>query len=333
MYELRFGVADLARVRFAVSPLWEAMAAVRVLVDPPSRSYHLPWLEAVRPMLDDLDLAPLTALQPRRGYNPDFPMPAPVRALPDVRDQLAQVRATPLNQVHAEVARALSERSGEPIPAGAQDLLTDPARTRSRIVDALESVWEQLIAPHWPVLRDLLEADISYHGRLLADRGLEQLIPALHPLVRWTGEAVLIDQGQRQTRELRGAGLLLMPSAFSWPAVTVVLDEPIQPTLVYPARGIAELWQPATAATSDTLGRLMGRTRAKLLASLRHPATTTTLARRHDLAPATVSEHLTTLRGAGLVTARRHRSQMLYRLTALGEQLVDGAPATDGGLP
>lgn len=46
------------------------MAAVRALVDPHTRTHHLPWLEAVRPLLGDLDLMPLLALQPRRGYPP-----------------------------------------------------------------------------------------------------------------------------------------------------------------------------------------------------------------------------------------------------------------------
>jgi len=44
------------------------MAAVRVLLEPQRRAYHLPWLDAVRPDLDRLDLWPLLVLsspQPR----------------------------------------------------------------------------------------------------------------------------------------------------------------------------------------------------------------------------------------------------------------------------
>ena len=59
---LVFGRDDPARVRFAVSPLWETMAAVRVLLEPQRRAYHLPWLDAVRPDLDRLDLWPLLVL-------------------------------------------------------------------------------------------------------------------------------------------------------------------------------------------------------------------------------------------------------------------------------
>lgn len=330
MYALRFGAADLARVRFAVSPLWEAMAAVRALVDPRTHTHHLPWLEAVRPRLADLDLMPLLALQPRRGYTPDFPTPAPSRSLPEIRDQLADVLATPLDQVREEVRRALADRGGEPVPPGAEDLLGDPGRTRSRVAAALESVWETLVAPHWSTLRELLEADIAHHGRLLTERGLEHVLPVLHPAIRWTGDAVVIEKGHRQTRNLAGAGLLLQPSAFTWPALAVVIDEPHQPGLVYPARGVAELWQPVTSDTTSALSQLLGRTRATLLGSLREPASTTTLARRHGLAAATVSQHLAALRGAGLVTPRRHRHSVLYQSTDLGNRLLDRRPADPG---
>ena len=76
---LVFGRDDPARVRFAISPLWETMAALRVLLEPQRRKYHLPWLEAVRPDLERLDLWPLLALSPRSGWTPDFLSPGRAR--------------------------------------------------------------------------------------------------------------------------------------------------------------------------------------------------------------------------------------------------------------
>jgi len=67
---LVFGRDDPARVRFAISPLWETMAALRVLLEPQRHSYHLPWLDAVRADLDRLDLWPLLVLSPRTGWTP-----------------------------------------------------------------------------------------------------------------------------------------------------------------------------------------------------------------------------------------------------------------------
>ena len=66
------------------------------------------------------------------------------------------------------------------------------------------------------------------------------------------------------------------------------------------------------------------RTRAALLESLAEPASTHTLARRHGLAPSTVSEHMATLHGARLVTRRRHRHDVLYQQAPLGAELANG---------
>ena len=97
-----------------------------------------------------------------------------------------------------------------------------------------------------------------------------------------------------------------------------------RPALAYPARGIAELWQPAPTRHSAALARLLGRTRAALLESLAEPASTHTLARRHGLRPSTVSEHLTALHQARLITRRRHRHAVLYQQTPLGAELANG---------
>jgi DNA-binding transcriptional ArsR family regulator len=115
-----------------------------------------------------------------------------------------------------------------------------------------------------------------------------------------------------------------MPSVFVWPDLAAVIDPPAQPALVYPARGIAELWQPAPTQHSEALARLLGRTRAALLESLAEPASTHTLARRHGLAPSTVSEHLAALHGARLVTRRRHRHDVLYQQAPPGAELASG---------
>ncbi|HEX3425431.1 MAG TPA: hypothetical protein VHT30_04820 [Acidimicrobiales bacterium] len=58
---LEFGPGDAAQCRFAISPVWETVSAVRVLREPHRQRYHLPWLEAVRPQVQGIDVAPLTA--------------------------------------------------------------------------------------------------------------------------------------------------------------------------------------------------------------------------------------------------------------------------------
>jgi len=96
---LIFGRDDPARTRFVVSPLFETMAALRVLLEPQRHKYHLPWLDAVRPELDRLDLGPLLFLSPEHGWTPDFLNPPPAGPGSNIGWQLARVRDTPPEQV------------------------------------------------------------------------------------------------------------------------------------------------------------------------------------------------------------------------------------------
>jgi hypothetical protein len=318
---LVFGPDDPARTRFAASPLLETMSAVRVLLEPERQHYHLPWLDSVRPDLERLDLRPLLVLSPRAGWTPDFLNPVPPGPGMDVSGQLALVRATPLDQVTREVERSLTERSGEPVPDDAWRLLDDAAATLGLLAGLLEQCWRLLVAPHWPRLRDLLDADVAYQTQILADYGLQRVLSELHPKVRWTGQSVVVSGRASARRQLGGAGLVLMPSAFIWPNLAV-MTESAQPTLIYPARGIAELWQPARTHHSAALAGLLGGTRAALLESLVEAASTGTLARRHGLAPSTVSEHLAALHRARLIARRRQRHTVMYQQTPLGAQLA-----------
>jgi DNA-binding transcriptional ArsR family regulator len=320
---LRFGAEDLLRCRFALSPLHETMGAVRALAKPERQSYHLPWLRRVRPDLERLDLAPLLALVPDASYSPDFLSPPPDGPLTEIHGELARVHATPAGQVHRELTRSLAERYGNASPPIAAAMLTDPAAARDRLADLLARCWQTLVEPWWPRLRDLLEADIVFRTRRLADGGMAALFADLHPRVGWKAGALHVRITARADHELAGEGLVLLPGAFEWPGVGVMLDPPWQPTLIYPARGVAQLWRPSSPEPS-ALPRLLGRTRAKLLLALAEPASTTGLARRCDLPVSTVSEHLSVLRAAGLVVTRRAGRQLLHEQTPLGIALAAG---------
>lgn len=106
---------DLLAVRFAVSPVWETQAAVQALADERGRCYHGPWLRLVQARVARLELAPLSAVLPRRGYVPDFLVPPPRTPRPGIGAQLAGIRATGPAQVARYRHRANETRTPPPI--------------------------------------------------------------------------------------------------------------------------------------------------------------------------------------------------------------------------
>jgi DNA-binding transcriptional ArsR family regulator len=327
---LHFGEDDFLRCRFAISPLWETLEAARMLDRPERHGYHAPWLRRVRERARRLDLTPLWLLMPRRGHTPDWLGRPPSGPAASIEEELAAVRA-----VAPEEAREDTRRSLECTPGAARSALgrawtRDPARMVRELADLVEEVWHTLVEPDWPRLRALLEADIAYHSRRLAQVGLGVLLPEIHRSIRWEAGTLTVEHRGQHERRLDGRGLVLMPSVFLWPDVVSTYEPPWQPTLVYPARGIEGLWARPSARTPEALARLLGRGRAAVLGALDEPAATTALAHRLGMAPSTVSAHLGVLREAGLLTARRYGHQVLYERTPLGMALASGSGVVRG---
>ena len=318
---LRFAEADLLRCRFAVSPLCETHEAVRTLLRPARHGYHQAWLRRA----SGLELAPLTLLMPVRGYTPDFlgpPPDAPLGRVADFADEIARMRRTDPDLAYREITRSLDSTGADPAHPALRALLADPAAAVTALADATERAWQTLVAPDWDRLRTVLEADIAHRSRRMAEGGLGALFDGLHRDVRWDGGTLALRGGSAPLdQELAGRGLLLMPSVFAWPETISGFAPPWQPTVIYPALGMARAWQQAPRPARDALARLVGANRAAVLASLEEPASTTELAQRHGLAASTVSAHLAVLRDAGLVTADRRGHEVLYRRTALGTAL------------
>jgi DNA-binding transcriptional ArsR family regulator len=316
---------DLSTVRFAWSPAWETHLAVRMFVDPRGRPYHQSWHAAMAGEAARLRLAPLFAVNPLRGSVPDFLTPPPHRPAPRFRDQLEEIRATPTEQVTQDLRRCRQTLTGQARDA-LDEMLTDPAAARDLLAGQLQAAWERLVAPFWPRIQAVLDADVAHRSRQLTGHGLRPMLEEIDARITWGDGIVAVDDGVDLTVELRGRGLVLMPSAYTWPAVAAIADEPWQPTIVYPARGIADLWQRA-APLPDTLVRLLGRTRALLLARLDQPASTSTLAALHGLSPGGTSKHLIAMRDAGLITGTRHGHEIRYARTRLGTELSRAAAA------
>lgn len=308
-------------MRFAVSPVWETQAAVQVLGDERGRTYHAPWLRLVRARAARLDLSPLYAVLPRGGYVPDFLSPPPRLARPSLRGQLAQVRATEPAHVARELARCRESVSDKTARALITALLADPERARDQLAARLQQAWTQLVGPFWVRLRTLLDRDVDERSRTLAQHGLRHVLDELHPKIRWTKRGLSLADRTGRTVDVGQRGFLLMPSAYLWPHAAAVIEEPWLPTIIYPATGIAALWLQPPAPNGE-LERLLGRTRAQVLAALDQPLSTTALAALVELSPAGVSRHLLALRDAGLLSATRHGHEVRYRRTKLGSALL-----------
>ncbi|WP_371499980.1 winged helix-turn-helix domain-containing protein [Kitasatospora sp. NBC_00374] len=318
MLELAFSARDLARTRLAVSPLWETVTSLRVLQSERIRPLHLRWAARTRPRLRDLAL--LTALVPVHGYIPDFLNPPAASAVPSFDAELATVARTGHARIRADLGR-LTRWTPE-----VQAFHDDPAAGLTRLTAELTRYWEVALAPYWPRLRAVLEADVLHQSRRFAAEGAAAVLRELNPHVEWGDEVLSIPNSLcGSSSSLAGRGLLLVPSAFVGPSVLIVDAPPETVQMCYPTRGVGTLWEQAPAQVPDAVAAVLGKSRALLLTELAEPASTTELSRRTGLSAAGVSQHLTALRAAGIVTSHRAGRSVLYQRTAVADTLLAAA--------
>ncbi|MFG2164391.1 ArsR/SmtB family transcription factor [Micromonospora chersina] len=323
MLSVAVGVRDVAGIRFAISPLWEAVASVRVLRSPDWFPAHQLWHRQVRPRLSTVDWRILADLVPMPTVViPSFVCPPPPSALPTIDWELAALAATP-----PEVVRAGLDELPGPRPPRLAALYADPPAGLAHLAQVIADYVEVAIAPYWPRMRTLLEREVLVGAGRMATDGVRGLLNRIDPYVSWDDGTLHVDHLTRAgTVDLGGRGLLLVPSVFGGARVWSNLSERTsQPLLRYPARAVGTLWERSAAPASAALARVLGRTRASLLHELAVPAATTELARRCGLSAGTVSHHLTALRDAGLVGTHRAGRFLLYARTSSAEALLAGA--------
>ncbi|MGC5050310.1 ArsR/SmtB family transcription factor [Micromonospora sp. DT48] len=320
--------ADVAASRYAISPLGEAVWALRVHAGQHSVPGLAPWVARTRPTFERLRrerpaVGALLALLRRGGYNADFIHPAPDGNPRDFAEEIAVVRATPLAQARSELARNLAGH-GNP-PAYARRIYDSPDVV-DQMADAIEAAWVSLVQPDWPRLRAVLERDLVHRaGRLLA-YGWGAAVADLDPRLRWVSDGALgaIEVADRDPRSysLDGRGLLFIPTVFG---MMINYVEPPWPfAIVYRASGVAELLGPPDPdRPADALDRLVGRSRAAVLRALALPATTSQLVAQLGMSLGGVGDHLAVLRDAGLITRVRSGRSVRYRRTPLGDTLAE----------
>ena len=317
---------DLAATHFSISPLFETIEALRTLREPGRHALHLPWVRWA-----DRELA-ATPLQLPRVWplliepyrQPEFLMPAPRSRLPDLQQELDQLLATTPNQARATLARTFPHSP----PPAAQALAAHPRRELRLIAAEIQTAFTRLIDPHWERIRTLLDADIVHRARTLADAGAARMFEELHIGVRWHRDHLEFTdaagiEGDPEVAAVEPGGLVLEPSVVIWPDLYIKRWTVTRTTVRYPARGAGVLWDPVPSTTPDAIAGLLGKRRAQLLVLLRTPHTTADLARRLRVTPSAISQHLTALRQAGLISSQPLGRQHLHMTSPLGQQLLE----------
>lgn len=345
----------LSRSRFALSPAFEVLAALRGREQhpptPPGAVHHLRrWDARARERLDRATLDVLHALVPtRHPYTPDFLTPRPTGTRATIREAVEAIAATPEEVVryHLDIgidgrpmrpevvvqfpSEEIYRRWRRPLPRALAPLVrAGPKAVAEESARVVEAYFTAAIAEEWPLVRSLLESDVATRGEQISTRGWADMLEDLGDLT-WTGSEVTVQRPFEGVVDWADDGLLFIPSAGHTGRVTFCAERPDSPVVTYGARGTAALWSGAAGRTEDgDVDRLIGRGRRAILARLDEPRTTRDLSRIDGRSESTISYHLDVLSRAGLVAKRRSGRGVAYRRTALAESLLgDGRVAVE----
>jgi Bacterial regulatory protein, arsR family len=317
MIELRMAPGDFAQLRFAYSPLSEAINSLHMVHSGRVTGLHRRWADSAREQLRDLDTTLLRAIVPA-GVNVLTP-PIDLNGANTIEHQLRLFADWSPSLLRAELE---SLWQGLPMPAAAREVIADGPAGARRVAMALGAYWNAAIAPHWDQMRAVLDADIAYRAQQVTLGGISALLKDLHPQLQFRQSTIRINKTGDRNYDLEGNGLLLIPCVF---AGSCLLFDPGSlglPTMGYRPRGIGTVWDTNGTTPGDPLTALMGPSRTAILRTAELPRTTTDLARELSLSGPTISEHLSILKRCGMVTSWRSGRRVLYQRTPLAASIL-----------
>jgi DNA-binding transcriptional ArsR family regulator len=317
------GLSDLGRMRFAYSPLAEVAESLYLLASRHIPSVHRPWYDSIKDRLSDVDLGLLRVVVPGTPAMPDAlfgGVTGPATTIESQLTLIAELDGEAIGEMIDEVSL------GRPLSPTALGLLAKGAAASRLIADELYRYWSIAVEPHWPSIRPVLDDDVAYRAAELTRAGVESMLCGLHPEVSIHGAVMRINKLHTADEDLSGAGLVLVPSVFSWPHIVFAPCGHGQSTLTYAARGIGKVWgerNKSDDSAEAALGALIGRSRAAILLSLMLPHSTTELALMLGQSAPAVSQHLAVLKRSGLVTSWRKGKSVLYRCSDLATSVIE----------
>jgi DNA-binding transcriptional ArsR family regulator len=317
----RIDADTLGNTTFAFSPLAEVASSIRLLGEPHTHHIHQPWITRARTEIADLDITLLSQMLPSGRWAPSF-MYTPAKS-PETtfEDQLARLQRMDVQVLRHDLDEVWSDR---PMPAALRAFLASGRTALDRLTELLWEYWERAVAPHWSRICSVLEDDVASRASQAVGGGLYALLTDLHPEVSLAEGLLIVTKPRHVDDCLDGKALILTPSVFCYPGLILDHDDSDTVAFTYAARGVGRTWQGLNLEAQDTdhLAALLGRSRARILVRLSVPLTTTELADELGQSPGTVSEHLTTLKSAGLLVSWRSGRRVLYRQTPLAQSVV-----------
>ncbi|MFJ8863447.1 winged helix-turn-helix domain-containing protein [Streptomyces sp. NPDC102451] len=332
MKRIHFTAEDLARTRVVttIGVAAETMDSVRRLRARDGGPAFQPWRASVSRQFDGRageQVRPLLALMPARGPQIDVAsLTGDATCIDEAVDNLlaasrsltrAEVEYIDVHPDHRSWARSLADGDRE---------------ARLQLAGALRACHGVTIAPYRQQVWSHLAAARAAYVRTMAEGGVERLLGTLCPsLVRWRSPVLEVRHPRSADIHLHGRGIVIAPTVFSSQQAEVLqdlLDVERAPVLALPTvddatDGPALLG--ADAAGGSSLEDLLGRTRASVLNAAADGCTTTGLARRLNISPASASRHASVLRKANLITTRRDGKAVLHMVTHLGAALLASA--------
>ncbi|AWZ06223.1 MULTISPECIES: winged helix-turn-helix domain-containing protein [unclassified Streptomyces] len=326
MLHIHFTAEDLARTRVAatIGAAAETMYSLRLLRD--CATYALPfhpWQTAVRGRLG-AKARPFTSLLAVDG--PDVDLTVLMGDTPSIEEGVENLMRVSTARLRTEFEHIAFHPSQLP---WARNLVGGDLEARRQFAEGLAACNEAMVAPYWSRARAHLEGVRTTFARRLLDGGVERLLEGLCvPLVRWRPPVLEVRYHRNVEVHLGGRGLVIAPTVFLWRDPALLWDPQdaaSAPTLAIPTIGDekagAALWG-GTRAVDQSLGALLGRTRAAALKVVTEGCSTTELAKRLNVSIAVASEHATVLRNAKLITTTRRGKSVVHTVTPLGTELL-----------
>lgn len=327
---IHFTALDLARTRVApVGPVDETAAAIWLLKRREGELLLGGWR---RQKLDRLDpvarrLGALIPVASCVSLDVFTLSGGPAQSMPQALEHL---RGRSAGDVAAEARHADSSRR---MTSWTRGLVGADSQARGLLDESLEVAYRCVVAPHWQQISAHYAARAATYSRIFLSGGVDALLRSLHPAIRWEPPTLVVPAAAGappQDRHLAGRGVVLAPAFFDLvPRITWDLaDEVAAPILHIPPPDVVTRARVLVGTAPEDgsaahLAGLMGHTRAAVLQRIAEGATTTEIAQRVGIAPASASEHASALRAAGLTRSERIGNRMWHTATEVGISLLN----------